>query len=87
MILVHRGHGLCCSILTCEMKRQRRIGIIAYDGVQGLDIVGPADAFAAATVTENGRTVPAYEITLIGLTAKPALSESGIVFQPGDGIL
>lgn len=69
-------------ILRCEMTAQRRIGIIIYDGVQGLDIVGPADAFAAATLNENGHIVQAYEITLIGLSAKPVLSESGIVFQP-----
>jgi hypothetical protein len=38
------------SKITCEMARPLRIAIIAYDGVQALDIVGPADAFAAAVI-------------------------------------
>lgn len=80
--ICHCGHRFTRRILAPEMTRKRRIGIIVYDGVQSLDIVGPADAFAAATVTEKGRTVQAYEITLIGLTAKPVRSEAGIVFQP-----
>lgn len=64
------------------MPAERRIGIIAYDGVQALDIVGPADAFAAANNTEKGKTLRRYEIALIGLSSKPITSESGIVFQP-----
>jgi transcriptional regulator GlxA family with amidase domain len=62
---------------------QRRIGIIAYDGVQALDIVGPADAFAAAMVPENHRKmVSGYQVAIIGLGPKPITSESGVVFQP-----
>jgi transcriptional regulator GlxA family with amidase domain len=68
------------------MRSQRRVGIIAYDCVQALDIVGPADAFAAATTVENNRKVPAYQISLIGLDSKPVTSESGIVFQPDSSI-
>jgi len=64
------------------MTPRRTIGIIAYDGVQGLDIIGPADAFANARLTTNGDADPLYEIALIGLTSKPVTSESGIVFQP-----
>jgi transcriptional regulator GlxA family with amidase domain len=51
--------------------------------VQALDIVGPADAFAAALVSENDRKmVRGYEVTVIGLTSKQVTSESGVVFQP-----
>jgi transcriptional regulator GlxA family with amidase domain len=64
------------------MTTTRRIGIIAYPDVQGLDIVGPADAFAAARLAEARETRPLYEVVLIGLSSKPVVSESGIVFQP-----
>jgi len=70
--------------MTCEMAHPLQIGIIAYDGVQALDIVGPADAFAAAIISENGRErVRGYKVALIGLGSRPIRSESGIVFQPG----
>lgn len=29
-------------------RNKRTIGILGYDGVQGLDLMGPADAFTAA---------------------------------------
>jgi transcriptional regulator GlxA family with amidase domain len=65
-----------------QMTTTRQIGIIAYPDVQGLDIVGPADAFAAARLAEARETRPLYEVLLIGLSSKPVVSESGIVFQP-----
>jgi transcriptional regulator GlxA family with amidase domain len=68
------------------MTKTRQIGIIAYPDVQGLDIVGPADAFAAARLAEARETGPLYEVVLIGLSAKPVVSESGIVFQPKHSI-
>ena len=64
------------------MNARRRIGIIAYPGVQALDIAGPADAFAAARLAVEGNAGALYEVVLIGLSTKPAVSESGIVFQP-----
>ena len=61
------------------MTTPQRIGILAYPNVQALDIVGPADAFAAA-ISEHGQ--PLYEVVLIGLSSKAVASESGIAFQP-----
>lgn len=61
------------------MGTLRRIGILAYPNVQALDIVGPADAFAAA-LSRDGQ--PLYRVVLIGLSLKAVVSESGIVFQP-----
>jgi transcriptional regulator GlxA family with amidase domain len=61
----------------------RRIGIIGYEGVTALDIVGPADVFATANglspATPDG---PAYEIVLIGLNGKAFKSDSDLVFKP-----
>jgi transcriptional regulator GlxA family with amidase domain len=65
------------------MTTTKRIGIIAYPHVQGLDIVGPADAFSGAQLPEAGKMIAPYEVALIGLSSKPVVAESGIVFQPG----
>lgn len=60
----------------------KRIGIIGFDGVTALDIVGPAEAFAsAAAEDENGP--PYYEVLILGLTRHSFVSQSGIVITPG----
>ena len=56
---------------------RRRIGILGYDGVQGLDLVGPAEAFASAHAGAD----PAYDIVIIGLTGRRFRSETGIRFE------
>jgi transcriptional regulator GlxA family with amidase domain len=60
-----------------------RIGLIGYDGVQALDLVGPSDAFTLATLqADNGRAEQCYEVAIIGLTGKPFRAESGVLFHP-----
>lgn len=60
-----------------------RVGLIGYDGVQALDLVGPSDAFTiAAREDENGKTQRCYEVVVIGLTGQPFRAESGVLFQP-----
>ena len=60
-----------------------RVGLIGYDGVQALDIVGPSDAFTIAELeSENGKRRPCYEVTIIGITNKPFCAESGVAFEP-----
>lgn len=60
-------------------QRPKRIGIIGYDGVQALDIVGPGDAFSLAAETgENA----GYQVVLLGLTRRAFTAESGIVMKP-----
>lgn len=64
------------------MKRSR-IGLIGFDGITALDLVGPADAFAAAMTTDReGKTHPCYEVVVLGLTLRPFTAESGVVFKP-----
>lgn len=43
----------------------RRIGIIAYDGVQARDVCGPASVFAAANRLIRRKTAP-YDVMLLG---------------------
>jgi transcriptional regulator GlxA family with amidase domain len=56
----------------------RRIGLLIFDGVTALDVVGPADAFASARV--DGQAP--YAITTIGPTTRTCVAESGIAFKP-----
>ncbi len=65
------------------VTQPRKIGLIGYNGVQALDLVGPSDAFASACVEgEDGAPKRAYEVFVVGLTAKPFRAESGLLFQP-----
>ncbi len=55
----------------------RRIGIIGYDGVQALDVTGPADVFASANTLLRREPAP-YEVRLFALRKGPILTEAGI---------
>jgi transcriptional regulator GlxA family with amidase domain len=57
--------------------RVRRIGIIGYDGVQALDVAGPADAFSLVNVILDRRPRP-YDIALLGVKKGPIATESGV---------
>ena len=63
----------------------RRIGFLGFDGVQALDIVGPADAFGSDVfdTADLGETAGArpYEIIVIGLTAKQFTTSAGLVMR------
>lgn len=60
-----------------------RVGIIGYDGVQALDLMGPADAFSIPRIeTDRGNRHGGYEVVLIAASMKPFRSEAGICFQP-----
>lgn len=62
-------------------KRVRRIGIIGYEGVQGLDIAGPVDAFSAANQIA-AEHAPPYEITILAPSKRPFTTESGMILVP-----
>ena len=63
------------------MKRLR-VGIVGYDGVQALDLIGPADAFSIPEIeTDNGKRYRGYEVVVIAAGSKPFRSEAGIAFQ------
>jgi transcriptional regulator GlxA family with amidase domain len=59
--------------------KPRRVGLIGFDGVMALDLVGPIDAFTTATC---GSQEPCYEVAIIGLSKRPFASESGVLFKP-----
>jgi len=63
--------------------RPLRVGIIGFDGLSALDLIGPAEAFAAATPEAKNQSAQSpYEVVVIGLTRRRFTSESGVVFHP-----
>src|SRR5215510_14925830 len=67
----------------------KRIGLLGFDGVQALDLTGPAEAFAAATVEDDGDGPQrCYEVVVIGLTNKTFVSaDCGLIYKPHKTIL
>ncbi|MFL6540274.1 MAG: GlxA family transcriptional regulator [Chthoniobacterales bacterium] len=60
-----------------------RVGFLGYENACALDIVGPAEAFAAALRQDrNGNQGRCYEVVILGLTRRSFVTESGIVLQP-----
>jgi transcriptional regulator GlxA family with amidase domain len=65
------------------LMKPLRVGLIGYDGVQALDLIGPADAFSLAEIeTESAKPQPGYEVIILAAGAKPFRSEAGVLFQP-----
>jgi len=60
----------------------RRIGILGFEGVMALDLVGPFDAFTSAFIEERGQQSNCYEVIVIGLADQPFYAESGVIFKP-----
>lgn len=61
--------------------RTRRIGIIGYDGVQGLDLNGPLDVFSVANGIAN-RNPPPFELLVLGVKRGAFQAESGVLVLP-----
>lgn len=65
----------------------RRIGLLGFDGIQALDLFGPADAFRSDVFllgSLNGEVQPhwpPYEVVVIGLTGRRFTTSSGIVVR------
>ncbi len=64
------------------MPRTRRIGILAFNDVQALDVIGPSDAFTLVRADDTDTPgVQPYEITVIGVTGRRVTAESGVMLQ------
>jgi transcriptional regulator GlxA family with amidase domain len=61
-------------------KAARLVGVIGFDGVNALDIVGPLEAFTSASIVsaKDARADRPYEVNIIGLSRRPFTAESGI---------
>jgi transcriptional regulator GlxA family with amidase domain len=65
---------------------QRRIGFLAFDGVQALDLIGPADAFGSDALLELFPGAPPYEVVLIGVTGRTVRSSAGVELHARTGL-
>lgn len=65
-------------------SRARTIAILAFPGVQSLDVTGPLEVFAAArTLTEaTGRSDRGYETVVVSADGKPFATSSGLSIVP-----
>ena len=59
----------------------RRVGVLGYDGVTALDLIGPIEAFANVAVAPELSGIAAYEIVVIGVTGRRFTAESGVEFR------
>ena len=63
-------------------RRRRRIGFVGFNGVCGLDLTGPLEAFAtAAALNRAVNDSDAYELIVIGLRQRSFATEAGVVFR------
>lgn len=59
--------------------KKKRIGLLGYDEMTALDLVGPMDAFAQ--VGSPAQPNP-YDLVVVGLNDKPFKAHSGLVIKP-----
>jgi transcriptional regulator GlxA family with amidase domain len=60
----------------------KRIGILGFNGVANLDLVGPLEVFAKArSQDEQIRRHPLYEVVLTALEGRSFISEAGLTFR------
>jgi transcriptional regulator GlxA family with amidase domain len=62
---------------------RKSIGVLIYRDVQALDVAGPMDAFAAASVANaSGRLLPAYDVFTVASSNRMVVAESGLTLKP-----
>jgi len=68
--------------LQPEEVTPKVVGIVGFDGVAALDLTGPLDALARASLAgaSNKRSV-CYRPVILGLASKRFVSESGLPFK------
>ena len=60
----------------------KAVGIFGFDGLNVLDLTGPRETLAAArTSGANGRSVPCYDVRIIGVTGRAFVSESKVAVR------
>jgi transcriptional regulator GlxA family with amidase domain len=61
---------------------RHRIGFIGFDGVSGLDLTGPLEAFTTSlNLGRINQQNDGYELVIIGLRQKTFTSEGGVTFR------
>ncbi|MGA2320891.1 MAG: GlxA family transcriptional regulator [Solirubrobacteraceae bacterium] len=67
----------------------RQIAILAYPGVQSLDVTGPLEVFSGARqlIESSARAERSYEIRILSRDGAPLRSSSGLIVTPHAGLL
>ena len=56
-----------------------RVGILGYDGVAAINVVGPLEAFSnALRLTGHGQHSPCYEVLIIGCAGEKFVTDTGV---------
>ncbi|GAA0325037.1 GlxA family transcriptional regulator [Sphingomonas oligophenolica] len=58
----------------------RRVGLIAFEGVNGIDLAGPLEVFATATALDPTR--PGYTVEVVAAAPDPIRTEAGLLILP-----
>ena len=68
--------------------RARVVAIVAYEGVQPLDVVGPHEVFAGANAALDGqgRGGPRYDLRVVAAVSGPVVCESGLRLDAPAGL-
>ncbi len=69
-------HGMITYM--SDSKKPRRLVLVAFDGVQALDLTGPMEVFNTALRFAEGT----YSIEVVAPTASPVASSSGLAIVP-----
>jgi transcriptional regulator GlxA family with amidase domain len=64
------------------MNSKRQIVLVVFEGVQLLDVAGPADVFDAASRIVAGNDGPGYEVTIAGVGGASVRASSGMRIEP-----
>jgi transcriptional regulator GlxA family with amidase domain len=66
----------------------RQVVIVAYPGVQSLDVTGPLEVFDGARqlIEASARNDRGYEVTIVGRRTAPLRSSSGLTLTPHTGL-
>jgi len=62
--------------------RPIRVGLVGFDEVTALHLVGPADAFVAAALDDGyGNRIPCYEVQTLGVFSDRFRAEDGLMLE------
>ena len=62
--------------------RPKRVGIVGFDEVTALHLVGTADSFIAAALDDGyGNHIPCYEVHTLGVFSRRFRAEDGLMFE------
>ncbi len=78
--------GILCQAMSASSPgsafRPKRIGLVGFDEVTALHLVGPADSFIAAALDDGyGNRIPCYEVHTLGVFSRRFRAEDGLTFE------